>query len=100
MDENIRNDIVSHPNSERFQKHFFTQSIEQKNQHSHSNTQDTQRTYWEKYPPESPLCELDDGIPSRVARLKALGNAIVPQCSQWIGEQIWKSGILQGKEYV
>lgn len=54
--------------------------------------------YWEEGPIESPLCYVDDGIPNRVARLKALGNAIVPQCSQWIGEQIWKSGILQGEK--
>lgn len=57
-------------------------------------------TYWQKNTPQSPLCQLDDGISNRVARLKALGNAIVPQCSQWIGEQIWKSGILQGEEHV
>lgn len=56
--------------------------------------------YWEENTPESPLCNVDDGIPQRVARLKALGNAIVPQCSEWIGEQIWKSGILQGGEHV
>jgi site-specific DNA-cytosine methylase len=56
--------------------------------------------YWEENTPESPLCYVDDGIPQRVARLKALGNAIVPQCSEWIGEQIWKSGILQGGEHV
>jgi DNA (cytosine-5)-methyltransferase 1 len=56
--------------------------------------------FWKEGPVESPLCHVDDGIPNRVARLKALGNAIVPQCSQWIGEQIWKSGILQGGEHV
>jgi site-specific DNA-cytosine methylase len=32
-----------------------------------------------------------------MARLRALGNAIVPQCSQWIGEQILKSGLLEEK---
>jgi DNA (cytosine-5)-methyltransferase 1 len=29
-----------------------------------------------------------DGVPSRVDRLKGLGNAIVPQVAQLIGEQI------------
>lgn len=57
------------------------------------------RNYWKQSPLESPLCTVDDGIPKRVARLKALGNAIVPQCSQWIGEQIWKSGLLEN-DYV
>ena len=51
--------------------------------------------FWKKGTTESPLCSVDDGISQRVARLKALGNAIVPQCSQWIGEQIWKSGLLE-----
>ena len=51
--------------------------------------------HWQKGTAESPLCSVDDGISQRVARLKALGNAIVPQCSQWIGEQIWNSGILE-----
>ena len=55
---------------------------------------DLEKTYWKKYPPESPLCNVADGISSRVARLKALGNAIVPQCSQYIGECIVRSGLL------
>jgi len=50
--------------------------------------------YWSKTPRPSPFCGVDDGIPNRVARLKALGNAIVPQCSQWVGDQILKSGLL------
>jgi len=33
----------------------------------------------ENYPFESPICRADDGIPNRVDRIKALGNAIVPQ---------------------
>jgi site-specific DNA-cytosine methylase len=28
------------------------------------------------------------GIPARVDRLRALGNALVPQIAQWLGEQI------------
>ena len=50
--------------------------------------------YWHQNPPKPTLCDLDDGVPNRVARLKALGNAIVPQCSQYIGSQILKAGIL------
>jgi len=91
---------VAYPNGPRFQKQLFAGSIEKKRQYTKSHPQNAQRNYWQKNTPESPLCNVDDGIPQRVARLKALGNAIVPQCSQWIGEQIWKSGILQGGEYV
>jgi len=50
--------------------------------------------YWKRFAPEPPLCTVDDGISFRVARLKALGNAIVPQCSQYIGECIVRSGLL------
>jgi len=90
----------SNPNGPRFQNQLFTRCSKKKRQYTKSHPQNAQRNYWQKNTPESPLCNVDDGIPQRVARLKALGNAIVPQCSQWIGEQIWKSGILQGGEYV
>ena len=46
---------------------------------------------WQKGAPVSALCSVDDGIPDRVARLKALGNAIVPQCSEYIFEYIIKN---------
>ena len=53
------------------------------------------RNYWQaQITPKPILCDMDDGVPERVARLKALGNAIVPQCSQWIGEQVLASGLL------
>jgi DNA (cytosine-5)-methyltransferase 1 len=34
---------------------------------------------WNEFPTQSPVCRGDDGFPYRVDRLKALGNAIVPQ---------------------
>lgn len=55
-------------------------------------------TYWSKGTIESPICRVDDGISNRVDRLKALGNAIVPQCSETIGRYIMKSGILDDIE--
>ena len=53
-----------------------------------------QGNYWQRHVPESPVCRVDDGIPNRVDRLRALGNAIVPQCSEYIGRCIVGSGLL------
>ena len=50
--------------------------------------------YWRENVPQSPVCRVDDGIPNRMDRLRALGNAIVPQCSEYIGKCIVGSGLL------
>lgn len=52
------------------------------------------QNYWERFPTQPPLRRRDDGLPDRLARLRALGNAIVPQCSEYIGRCIWQSGLL------
>jgi DNA (cytosine-5)-methyltransferase 1 len=59
--------------------------------------------HWSRCKDQPIICGVDDGIPNWVdrttkrehnQRLQALGNAIVPQCSQWVGEQVLKSGLL------
>tara|TARA_R100000322_G_scaffold9755_1_gene6095 strand:- start:16798 stop:17589 length:792 start_codon:yes stop_codon:yes gene_type:complete len=55
----------------------------------------TSKAYWQGFPTQSPVCRRDDGIPNRVDRLRALGNAVVPQCAEWIGKQIANSGLLE-----
>ncbi len=67
--------------------------------HSTRRVSNQERNYWNEFPIESPICRRDDGIPNRLDRIAALGNAIVPQCSEWIGKQLWESGILQAGEY-
>jgi DNA (cytosine-5)-methyltransferase 1 len=34
---------------------------------------------WNEFPTQSPVCGGNDGIPNRVDRIAALGNAVVPQ---------------------
>ena len=53
------------------------------------------KTYWQGFPTQSPVCRRNDGIPNRVDRLKSLGNAVVPQCAEWVGQQIVNSGLLE-----
>ena len=72
----------------------FTNSKQLRSEQISNNT-NTIRSYWQKFPSKSPICHRNDGIPNQLAKLTALGNAIVPQCSQWIGEQILNSGLLE-----
>lgn len=50
--------------------------------------------FWKEGTTEPPFYYLDNGISNRLARLKALGNSIVPQCSEYIGRHIYESGLL------
>lgn len=44
-----------------------------------------QRRAWDA---ASRISRVDDGVPDRVDRLRALGNAVVPQVAEWIGRAI------------
>ena len=53
---------------------------------------------WQWRAPCSPICRSDDAVPRRVDRLRALGNAVVPQCAEVVGcvieelSKIWRPG--------
>ena len=50
--------------------------------------------FWRRNAPPPSLCRVDDGVPNRVERCKSYGNAVVPQCTEWIGRRIAQSGLL------
>ena len=50
-------------------------------------------TYWEANEAPSFVCGVDDGISRWMDRHRALGNAIVPQCSEYIGRRIMEAGL-------
>jgi len=89
----------SNPGCKRFQEYpnQLQQTIRETSslsQHSHWRTSHSEWNYWKEYQAPSAICRVDDGIPNRVDRLRALGNAIVPQCSEWIGSQLVNSGLI------
>jgi len=97
---------ATNPHSERLQQTTIQRTIQiddngrtlqQRTPQKQTTTTYTTNTgYWRTSHPEPLICRVDDGVSRRLdnPRLKSLGNAIVPQCSQWIGEQILKSGLL------
>lgn len=89
---------VADTNSERSKEQSFdTISMEQERQpecRSSKSNRTYEGNYWQRHAPESPVCRVDDGVPNRMDRLRALGNAIVPQCSEYIGRCIVESGLL------
>lgn len=89
---------ASNSNSKRSKEQSFDSiSVEQKQQpecRSSKSNRTYEENYWQRHAPQSPVCRVDDGIPNRMDRLRALGNAIVPQCSEYIGKCIVGSGLL------
>lgn len=45
----------------------------------------TKSNYWEVEPG---ICRVVDGLPNRMDRNRALGNAVVPQCAEIVGRQV------------
>jgi DNA (cytosine-5)-methyltransferase 1 len=88
---------ATNSNLQRCQKQFFNFTIKQSRQPKQSNFsgQGRKSNYWQGFPTQPSLCRRNDGVSNRVDRIKALGNAIVPQCSEWIGQRILESGLLE-----
>jgi DNA (cytosine-5)-methyltransferase 1 len=43
---------------------------------------------WGIWQPEPDVGRVAHGVPARVDRLRALGNAVVPQVAEWVGRRI------------
>jgi len=87
--------IVAYPESPSCKRHRGAVRMEKKRANSDNALYRAGSTYWTKTSAPPPVCSVDDGIPDRLAQLRALGNAIVPQCSEWVGRKIWESGLLE-----
>lgn len=93
---------ATNPHSTHAQRKWLSSRIQQKKPNIGSNLQT--RSHWsEPCKSEPTICRMDDGISARLdrnyitkmnKRLKALGNAIVPQCSEWVARQVLNSGLL------
>ena len=93
-----RGNDPTYTNGQRIQEQpIWSESVGTKRQSEcgGSQTSWSQQNYWQRFPTQSPVCRRDDGIPNRVDRIKALGNADVPQCAEWIGQQIINSNLLE-----
>ena len=56
-----------------------------------ADVSDAQRERENWWTPEPDVGRVANGVPRRVDRLKGLGNAVVPQCAEWVGRKIVSS---------
>lgn len=88
---------VAYSNSKRVQKQsIWSQSMGPERQSKCGSSKDAgaRQNNWERFPTQSPVRRRNDGVSNRVDRIAALGNAIVPQCSEWVARQVLNSGLL------
>ena len=89
---------VAYPTEEDVQEQpLYPIGMETERRPSRGNHEDDgsqSPNYWQRHTHPSPFCRVDDGVSNRMDRLKALGNSIVPQCSEFVGKCIVESGLL------
>jgi len=82
--------IVAYPNKER-REGIATQSVFQIASKSRQSVRKFKGRFRRPHLPASRFCWADDGVPMRVARTEALGNAVVPQIPELIGRAIMEA---------
>ena len=78
-----------------FQKQRRVQDMADCDKESMRELESLQRHAYGQWAVEPDVGRVVDGIPSRVDRIKCLGNAVVPQVAEAIGIMLLKSGVLQ-----
>ena len=83
--------LITYPRSKRLQRH--SEGLEKPRQ---ILTQETISLYRSRvgknqWSPKHRVCRILNGIPNRIQRFKCLGNSIVPQIAELIGEAILKT---------
>lgn len=77
---------------QRFERIQLEAAFQQKTAETFSTYGETRAAaitnQWREWPTQSPVCRGNDGIPNRVDRIAALGNAIVPQVAHRIFQAI------------
>lgn len=68
--------LASNFNGSGCEKH---RSVRKSNETEYDSVEQSWKSHWSKWIVKPTICGNDDGIPNRVDRIKALGNAIVPQ---------------------
>jgi DNA (cytosine-5)-methyltransferase 1 len=81
--------IVAHANSKRWERCFRTQ--ETKPPYGRFDLQGENRRWGDNWVTEPDVGRISNGVPSRVDRLRGLGNAVVPQVAEFVGRLILQS---------
>jgi len=82
--------ILAHSNGAHLERRGVSRRIQKKNKVTHGNSDKFGGAAPQFWQAEPDVCRVVNGIPHQSHRLKALGNAIVPQIAEAIGNTIMR----------
>jgi DNA (cytosine-5)-methyltransferase 1 len=89
FDQESNGKSLANTDSEQLGQHGFTQNARQTNSvGEHNGTRQTAYDGWQWWEVEPDVGRVANGVPSRVDRLRGLGNAVVPQVAEYVGRLI------------
>jgi DNA (cytosine-5)-methyltransferase 1 len=84
--------VIAYPHRDRLETNTHESVLRQpttdREANGHPRTMGSAGQWLESRPPGARPMGVGNGVPEDVDRLKALGNAVVPQVSEWIGQKI------------